>query len=80
MPRTTCACVSKDPYECWRVRFKIHIFKDRQREIEEADGPCVCMCHEDWWGEQVNNVDVCHCNDPRIASKDFCLVCGKDLR
>ena len=26
----------------------------------ESEGPCVCGCHEDWWGEQVNNIDVCH--------------------
>jgi len=35
------------------VRFKIHVFKDRQREIEEADGPCVCGCHDEWWEREV---------------------------
>jgi len=53
MPRETCACVSTDPYECWRARFGLHIFYDRIKEIEKDGGPCGCMCHDEWWGKEV---------------------------
>ena len=53
MPRETCACVSTDPYECWRARFGIHIFYDKKKEIEKSGGPCGCiMCHKDWWEKE----------------------------
>ena len=53
MPRETCTCVSKDPYECWRARLGIHIFYDKKKEVEKSGGPCGCMCHDKWWGKEV---------------------------
>jgi len=39
----TCACVSEDAYECWRLRYDLE-------DMVEDDGPCDCPCHD--WPEE----------------------------
>lgn len=40
---TGCACVSHDPHDCARIRYR------RCNDLGSDDlEPCECMCHDEW--------------------------------
>ena len=46
MSEQTCACVSEDAYQCWRIRYAL----PRDVDVETSGGPCDCPCHD--WPEE----------------------------
>jgi hypothetical protein len=49
---TSCACVSFDPFDCARVRYKL--WQCSADEIE----PCECVCHDDQYDDADDGVSV----------------------
>ena len=57
---TGCACVSRDPFECARVRYRrFDDFSSDERD------PCECVCHDDWNDEEV----LCMSEKPTAKTK-----------
>jgi hypothetical protein len=48
-PPRRCACVSHDPFECIRVRYRS--FDDDLDDYSERE-QCECICHEEWKEEE----------------------------
>ncbi len=52
MTEQTCACVSEDAYECWRIRYGLAprcglvLKRGGDGELLPDNGPCDCPCHD----------------------------------
>jgi hypothetical protein len=47
-PPQTCACPSRDGYQCVRIRYGRFVADDLDMADYWDEEPCQCLCHDEW--------------------------------